>query len=240
MNSEKHWYEEFQEQDFITRWLHNSRYSNLKKIVKKTCKELNKSINIIDIGCGPSKAFQVISELNIEFKYIGIEIRKDFYQLSLERYGENDNFSIINDNVENCFDEFIKADLIIGLESFEHIKEGIVFKMLEAISKSSFKYLYVTVPNELGIALLIKNIGSYIMGYQRSKDYSLIETIYATTYNLDKIKRVYDDHKCFDWRWLAHSLRLNVDIIEKTTSPSNLIPTFISPSIGFICKKKDN
>ena len=78
------------------------------------------------------------------------------------------------------------------------------------------------------------------MGYQRSKDYSLIETIYATTYNLDKIKRVYDDHKCFDWRWLAHSLRLNVDIIEKTTSPSNLIPTFISPSIGFICKKKDN
>ena len=39
----------------ITR-IHNSRYSNLKKGVKKL-QELNKSINIIVIDCDPSKAF---------------------------------------------------------------------------------------------------------------------------------------------------------------------------------------
>ncbi len=44
----------------------------------------------------------------------------------------------------------------------------------------------MTVPNELGIALLTKNIGLYLMGYQRSKDYSLVETIYTTTHKLNK------------------------------------------------------
>ncbi len=57
----------------------------------------------------------MISELNIKFNHLGIEIRKDFYQLSFDGYGRNDNFSIINNNIKNCFDQFNKADLIIGL-----------------------------------------------------------------------------------------------------------------------------
>ena len=46
-------------------------------------------------------------------------------------------------------------------------------------------------------------------------------------------------HKGFDWRWFAQTLRQNVTIVKKISSPVDLIPKFISPSIGFICVKSD-
>ena len=229
-------YEKFQEADFITRYLHKTRFYHLKKITKKLSLELNRPINIIDIGCGSSKAYQEISSLGIKFNYKGIEIDKDFVKYSRRKFSKNKNYEIVHDDIKNHYDILVNADLIIALESLEHIKENIVFRIIERISSGSFKYLYITVPNEIGIALLIKNIGSIFLGYQRGRGYSISETFYALVDNLDKINRVYEDHKGFDWRWLAQTLRVNLKIIKTTTSPFEFIPKFISPSIGFICK----
>ena len=233
-----HWYENWQNKDFISQTLHRTRFFHLERIVKSAFNELKRPLKIVDIGCGLCKAYKVISDLEIDFDYKGVELREDFYKLSIERYSSKDNFSIVQDNIENHFHLFENADLIIGLESFEHIHENLVVRIIEKISNTSFKYLYITVPNELGLAILIKNIGSYIMRYPRAKDYSLKETFYAATYELDKIERVYNDHKGFDWRWLAQTLRINLKIIEKIKSPYKFVPIFMSPSIGFLCIKR--
>lgn len=74
------------------------------------------------------------------------------------------------------------------------------------------------------------------MGYPRYKEYSWAETFSASLYNLDKVERHGTDHKGFDWRWLAHTLRQNCKIKKITTSPLQIIPRFLSPSIGFICE----
>ena len=100
--------------------------------------------------------------------------------------------------------------------------------------------MYVTVPNEIGPAILIKNLGSFLMGYKRYKEYSIQETLYASIYELDRVARHGTGHKGFDWRWLAQTLRQNVTISRKITNPSQFIPKFISPSIGFICLKSSN
>jgi hypothetical protein len=218
--------------------LHRNRYANLERLAVRVSNEIpRRQLRIIDIGCGPATAFQVLSGLGIDFEYKGIELREDFCEIVLSRYRKKRNFSIVCDSVENQFDKFEDADLIIGLESFEHIPEWLVVRTIEAIAKSSFKYLYITVPNEVGPAIFVKNVGSLSMGYSRYKEYSWAETFYASIYELDKVERHTTGHKGFDWRWLAQTLRQNVKIAKKTTSPIRLVPKFISPSIGFICIK---
>jgi len=237
MTNDKYDYEKTQNLNFITRALHATRYANLETLVRSATNELGTSIKIVDIGCGTAKSFQVISDLVVDFEYKGIELSEDFCEIASNRFGELSNFSIVCDSIENQFDAFKNADLIIGLESFEHIPEWLVVRTVEAIAESSFKYLYITVPNEVGPAIFVKNVGSFVMGYQRYKEYSWAETFYASFYELDKVERHGTGHKGFDWRWLAHTLRQNVKIIEKTTSPINFVPKFISPSIGFLCVK---
>lgn len=101
-------------------------------------------------------------------------------KLQLSRYGNFDNFTVIDGSIENHFDKFDDADLIISLEGFEHLPEPLVVRTVEAIGKSNFKYLYVTVPNEIGPAILIKNVGSFLMGYGRFREYAWSETIAAS------------------------------------------------------------
>lgn len=231
----KHSYEKIQAFNFITRILHSTRYRNLRNLVNEITVN-HKKLKVVDIGCGPAKAYEVIKNLGQDFDYFGIELREDFADIAHSRYGENENFEIVCDSVENCYHAFDNADLIIGLESFEHIPENLVVRVVEAIAQSNFKYLYVSVPNEIGPAIFIKNVGSFLMGYRRYREYRWSETIAATLYNLDKVERHGVRHKGFDWRWLAQTLRQNCRIIEITTSPLKRIPKFVSPSIGFICR----
>jgi SAM-dependent methyltransferase len=239
MSSQENIYDEMQNFNFITRFLHRTRFRNLEKLIIRASVEKKEKLKILDVGCGHAKAYKIIKQQGIDFDYVGVELRKKFYDVANDRFSHYENFNIICDSIENQFERFIDADIIIGLESFEHIPEPLVVRTIEAISKVSFMYLYITVPNEIGPAIFVKNVGSALMGYQRYKEYEWRETFFASIYELDKVKRHDTGHKGFDWRWLAQTLRQNTTILKKTSSPANFIPKFISPSIGFICIKSD-
>lgn len=234
-----HEYEKTQNFNKITQILHSTRYNNLAKLVRQLSQEKS-NINVVDIGCGTAKSYELLKKLGINFDYLGVELREDFVKLANTRYGDNNNFKIICDSIENHLNIFDSADLIIGLESFEHIPEWLVVRVIENICSNSFSYLYITVPNEIGPAVFIKNVGSFLMGYSRYKEYRWSETLSATFYKLDKVERHSDGHKGFDWRWLAQTLRQNCKILRITKSPLDVVPAFISPSIGFICQYKPN
>jgi len=237
--SKLHGYEKDQSYNFITKLLHRTRYRNLEKLLLKLSNENKNTVRIVDVGAGPAEVFNIASKLGVHFEYLGIELRQDFCDLASERYSRFNNFEIICDSIENQFDKFDGADIVVGLESFEHIPESVVVKTVEAISKARFKYLYITVPNEVGPAILIKNVGSFLMGYKRYKEYQWRETFAASIYELDKVTRHGTKHIGFDWRWLAQTLRQNVKIVHTKTSPLQIIPKFVSPSIGFVCVHDD-
>ncbi len=229
-------YEERQNFNFITQILHTNRYRHLKKIIEKISKS-KKRIKVIDIGCGSAKTFSFIKQMGVDFVYLGIEPSEDLVDIANNRYSQFDNFSIICDSVENTYASFENVDLILAMESFEHIREATVIRIIENITKRKFKYMYITVPNEIGPAILIKNVGSYLMGWKRYREYKWRETLASAFYKLDKFERHSTRHKGFDWRWLAQNLRQNCKIKKITTSPLNVIPMSFSPSIGFICEK---
>lgn len=233
----KHEYEKNQSFNFITSYLHNNRYKNLLRLFGTIKRQDNSEIKVIDIGCGPGKSFELLNA-SYKINYYGIERREDFCDIANKRYGHLRNFEIVCDSVENQFSKFADSDIIIGLETFEHIPENLVVRVIEAIARSKVPLFYCTVPNELGPAILIKNIGSYIMGYSRHKEYSWRETFSSSMYDLDNVGLHGAGHKGFDWRWLAQTIRHNLQIEKITTSPFNFVPKFLSPSIGFIAKSR--
>ena len=234
----KHQYEKTQQFNAITKFLHNTRYKNLYKFMDKIFIEdlTMQPIKVVDIGCGTAKTYSLLNA-NYNIDYLGIELREDFVKLAKERYAKNSNFNIICDSIENHYDK-LEGSIVIGLETLEHIPEGIVVRVIEAIAEKNVEHFYCTVPNEIGPAIFIKNFGSFLMRYPRHKEYTWKETFSASLYDLDKVGIHHTAHKGFDWRWLAQTIRQNMKIDSITTSPFNIIPRSLSPSIGFICSKR--
>ena len=232
-----HEYENLQSFNKITTFLHKTRYRNLVKVAGGLTPRHGARLQVVDIGCGVGKAYAELDR-HCPIDYHGIELGREFVDLARGRYGDRANFSILCGSIADHLDALDTADLIIGLESFEHIPEDIVVRVVERIGRADFQRLYVTVPNEIGPAIAVKNIGSFMMGYQRYKEYAWRETLHATLYNLDKVGLHDTGHKGFDWRWLAQTLRHNCEIIETFTSPLQLVPRAVSPSIGFLCARR--
>jgi hypothetical protein len=202
-------YEKNQNFNPLVSWLHSIRYIYILEIfdqIKNADPE--KEIKVVDIGCAHAKTFGI---LNVSYKisYVGIELDKTYAEIAYLRYGNNDNFKIINDSVENHHVELENVDVIISLETLEHIPEKTVVRLVEKIAASTPNYFICSVPNEVGPIVWIKNIGSLLMGYFRHNEYSWKETFYAGIYNLDKVETHGTGHKGFDWRWLAQTIRHN-------------------------------
>ena len=143
-------YERDQDLNFITKFLHNNRNKNLISFMDEVVSQSNnKTIKILDIGPGLAKTFELL-DARYDINYLGVELDATNYaSIATKRYGNKDNFKIIIDSIEKHYDKFSEQDLIIGLETFEHIPESLVVRIIEAINESKVRYFYATVPNEI-------------------------------------------------------------------------------------------
>ena len=73
------------------------------------------------------------------------------------------------------------------------------------------------------------------MRYPRYNEYTFLENVYASTYNLNKIQSHVDAHKGFDWRHLMYTLNFNYKDNVKIKTLTPFLPKTLSPSIFFIC-----
>jgi len=228
-------YEKNQDFNFINRYLHSFRFRWISSIIE-SLKKNNKDekITIVDIGCGTCKLFGILQKQNLNFNYVGVEPLDEFVEVAKKRYGNFKNFSIIHSFIENSMNLLPeKIDLFTAMESFEHIPEYLVPSILKSISEKKPKLLAISVPVEIGPSILIKNLGSKLMGYCRHKEYTWKETFLASIYLLEKIPAHTTGHKGFDWRWLKHNIRQYFYIKKINKSPYNFIPSALAPSICF-------
>jgi len=232
-------YEKNQSFNPIVSWLHSVRYKYLIELFDQIHKESpNKTIKVVDIGCAHAKTFSMLNN-RCNISYVGIELDKSFADAANSRYGHNDNFRVINDTIEHHYTELESVDVIMSLETLEHIPEHIVVRLIEKIAISNPKYFVCSVPNEVGPVVWIKNIGSHLMGYGRHAEYEWKETFYAGIYNLDKVETHGTGHKGFDWRWLAQTIRHNRKITKTLSSPFRWLPKTFSVSVIFISRRAD-
>lgn len=231
----KTFYEKTLDFNFITKFLHSHKNKILLKYLSKLDK--NKKIKFLDIGCGPAHIFPELLKFSNNIEYTGIDIRDEFIEEANIRYSKYPQFKSIKIDCEDYMNEIRNFDVIISFDTFEHVPLDKRNNIINSLNNFNFKLLLVNVPNEVGPAILFKNLGSFLMGYFRYKEYKISETLYSTFYLIDKIEPHYDGHKGFDWRILNYTLRYFYDV-QIYTSPFRFIPKMISPTIFFGCSKK--
>lgn len=228
-------YVDCQNYNVITRFFHAVRYRHLNNFLQGLKPHSN---DLFEIGCGYGKSLEVIKNVD---NYVGIDIDPQFAAFCQQKFPKlkfpKYQFlqADIRDYLKGIKNIPFKPTAVIALECFEHIPERDVPAVLEWIASLGCP-LFISVPNEVGPALLLKNIGSALMGYSRHKEYTWRETCLAATYQVERVTRHYTGHIGFDWRWLLKVIHQYFNINKIGTSPVGFLPRFLSPSIYFYCR----
>jgi SAM-dependent methyltransferase len=232
-------YERRQNFNAVTRWLHGRRYRHSIAVTAELARELDRPLRILEVGCGQGKLF---GELNRRFdiRYTGIDVEAGFVEAARRQFGHLKNFCAEARPAQDT--EFLaglkRPDLIFALETFEHIQEHDVVRIVEALARLKPRRFVCSVPVEVGPVILAKNVGSWLMGYGRHRDYSWRETWAAACYRLESLPPHGNSHKGFDWRWLAQTVRHNFRHVERRHLPANWLPAAFSTSIYLIARPR--
>lgn len=162
-------YEKMQNFNWLTRFLHAGRYRKLLEVLETVQKDVgNRKVRILDIGCGPGTAVGHILE-KFDVDYVGIDYDPIFIEAARNRYSNYENCRfIVGDATDESLYETIEADIVIALETLEHIHLNRTVRVIEHVCAIVRPRIFlVTVPVEVGPAVWIKNWGSALMGYDR-------------------------------------------------------------------------
>jgi SAM-dependent methyltransferase len=224
-------YEERQRFNRVVAWLHSFRYRQIVALFDRMAREAQgQQIKVVEIGCAHGTLFATLNE-RFHIAYTGIENDASLAEVAKRRYGHQPNFRMIQDSVQNALDYLQNADVLVALETLEHIPEHEVVWITEAVAAAQPKLFVCSVPVEIGPAIWLKNVGSFVTGYMRHKEYRWSETWWAGLYQLDKLPPHGTGHKGFDWRWLAQTIRHNMKITKISKLPFGFLPAALAFSV---------
>lgn len=233
-------YERRQQFNRLVAWLHSFRYKHILRVLEDLSAEIHgRPIRVLEIGCASAKLYGLLHE-RFAVDYTGIEPQRSFIDLAESRYGTRPNLRLI---CGSAVDEGLVAaveapDIIIALETLEHIPEHDVVRIVENVARRRPRLFVCSVPVEVGPIIWIKNVGSLLMGYMRHREYLWRETFWAGLYQLDRLPPHGTGHKGFDWRWLAQTIRHNLQIVRRRTFPFAFLPAGLSASVFFVARPR--
>lgn len=212
--------------NFLTKYLHSLRYRHSLRALRA----LNRPLRILEVGCAEAKLFETLNS-HLEISYTGLDIRSDFISTALKRYGQQPNFNALRRSAVDL-EGLEPPDVVMALETLEHIPEHDVVRVVESIAKLRPALFLCSVPVEIGPAIWLKNVGSFVCRYNRHREYTWAETLNAGLYRLDRLPPHAIGHKGFDWRWLAQTIRHSMQIRKIHRFPAGL-PAAFSTSVFF-------
>ena len=232
-------YEKNQRFNALVSWLHSRRHRTVFTLLEKISRANgDRPITVIDIGCAHAKLFAVLNG-RFRIDYTGIEVNESFVAAARSRYGQHPNFSIVHDSATRALPALGRADVVVALETLEHIPEHDVVRIVEAVAAARPGCFVASVPVEIGPAVWLKNVGSLLSGYMRHNEYRWPETFWAGLYQLDRLPPHGTGHKGFDWRWLAQTIRHNMKIVQLRKLPFGWLPAPLAFSVYFVAEPRD-
>jgi len=232
-------YEAIQNFNWLTRFLHYGRYRKLLEVLERLRRDIgNRRIRMLDVGCGPGSVVSHIAD-RFEVDYVGIDYDPVFIEAARNKYGHLSDYRfIIGDASDAKFYQSVDADIVIALETLEHIPFNRVVRVVEHVCEIIRpRFFLITVPVEIGPAVWIKNWGSALMGYDRQSG-NFRETFWAGLYQLDRVPAHSTSHLGFDWRCLAHLIRVNAPLSEVHSLPFAFVPRALSPNISMLAEPR--
>jgi len=193
------------------------------------------SISVLEVGCYDGKTLDFVP-VDIH-RYVGFDAGwGDGLDLARRRFANCDSYkfhqSVEPSDIANTPGRF---DLIICMETFEHITPSKVGSYISAFAEKLQGFLLVTVPNEKGLPLLFKTVGAKLLGKCRDS-YGASEFANAFLGRMEFVPR--SDHKGFDYAALAKSLRGSFKHAQMEGVSPTKLPPQLSLTIGMIASHK--
>jgi 2-polyprenyl-3-methyl-5-hydroxy-6-metoxy-1,4-benzoquinol methylase len=215
----------------IRRKLHSARFEWLvKSLLHLRCKYQT----VLELGCYDGKVIDYLPERPT--RYLGLDANwEGGLDIAHNKWRNQKNYVFRECSTpEEMGIGGEQYDISICMETLEHIPPQIVTPYLEELAKATNGYIFVTVPNEIGIVFLFKHVMKRLFGDAES--YTFSEFINETLGNTDKVKR--REHKGFNYNKLVLQISDYFEIVEVSGHPFAFAPASLNFGIGVIGKSK--
>ena len=129
-----------------------------------------------------------------------------------------------------------KFDFVICMETLEHLETPIVEGYIRTFAEKCDGYALFTVPNEKGIALLVKATGARVLNIERYYPYTAAEFFWGLLGRLDRVRR--SEHKGFDYSRLVSLIRQHFNHVRVEGIGPFRLPPSLSLTIGIVASQE--
>ena len=221
-------------------WSHASRFEQARKIIRPIA-----SGRLLDYGCGDGTF--IAKNLDLFSEATGLDPDQATIADLKTRFATVPKVSFI----EKLTDPK-RYDVIVCMEVFEHClpqtQERILIEMREALSEKG--HLLISVPIEIGLPLVLKQLGRRIASFLKIKHYQYMETYSMTEFARAFLatKSTYFDrtvyaggqigHKGFNWRYFKTQIERHFEVTLIRYSPVHWLGSQLGAQVFFLCQKK--
>ncbi len=214
------------------KFFHLSRFRWLKSSLNKFTLDYT---SVLEIGCHDAKSLFWLPYPAL--KYVGLDADwEGGLGVAKEKFKNINDYHFIKITSSNNLPQPMhKYDIGISLETFEHLSDYDVDNYIRFFQNNISQYIFISIPNEIGIFFLFKFITKYFFGFKNDR-YTLLEFVFQTIGHTSSVER--DQHKGFSWKQFILLLKQHFTIVEVKGIPFSFLPVFMNFGVGVILKNK--
>lgn len=210
----------------IRQWYHLARF----KWVEATCRDGRVNVgSVLELGCFDGR---LLSHLPAPARYVGIDGNwEGGLDLAKQRFRGDDSKTFIESTTPDTLAPFPDRsfDAFFSLETIEHINPALLDTYLQQIARVVAGDVLITVPNEKGPLLLVKQIAKKLIGSQ-SEPYTGAELFFAAIGRMDRVAR--QEHKGFDYATLVQQIARRLEIVSVVGLPFKALPPILNLTVA--------
>lgn len=213
----------------LTRWAHGLRRTAVHRLLHG-----QQFRSVADFGCADGWLLRDLRSAGVASSGVGIDIEPAMVETARSRSASDDALSFMLAADVGSHD--LSFDLVCCLETLEHVDtvKDVVDQMLQVVSPGG--HLLVSVPVEVGPALLVKQMGRWWAnrltdyGYER---YTLGELLRASAlWDTRGVSRINNfSHKGFDYRSVRTAIDARATLVRTAYSPVRWTGPFMAATV---------
>ena len=214
----------------VRKYLHLSRFYWIKnKIISLKCN----TDKVVELGCFDGKVIEFLPK--IPDVYLGFDSNwEQGLDLAKKKWHEYENISFSHCDKPDQFLTTQIFDISVCMSTLEHVPREMINPYLEKLSSVTDKFIFITVPNEIGIVFILKWLYKRLWGDY--PHYTFKEIFYTMLGKTEMVSQ--NQHKGFNYKFFIKQVSKYSEVIDIVGYPFAYIPPILNFGIGIVGRKR--